>query len=115
MLGFLQSLKCWGKKSLLKPNPSEQAVALMKEMGLDYVGINIRSLPWDWSVVISRYDTLGCNCSDGELQNKPIPTEFVSRIRELFPDRKVIVKETMTTSSDLAAERQYFRTLQGEG
>jgi hypothetical protein len=95
--------------------PLQKAVLLMAETGLDYLGINIRDLPWDSSVVISRYATLGCTVPAEELMNKPIPPEFVAQIHALFPGRKIVTKETITTEEDLIAERRLFEQLQGEG
>lgn len=89
-------------------NPRAAARHLMKEMGLNYVGVNYRALPGDSRIVISRY---ACQCngfSAAEVKAKPIPADFIDAIRALFPGRQVVVNERVITQADLDAERKIF-------
>lgn len=89
-------------------NPRAAVLTLMREMGLDYLGVNYRALPGDNSIVISRYACCGVPYPKTVVAGKPIPPEFVAAVKRFFPDRQVIVNERVITQADLDAERGLY-------
>jgi hypothetical protein len=100
------------KLGLKKPK-QKRPTDVIKEMGLDYLGVRY----WSY-LLIPRHKTLAEGpltisryaCEPykdvlmDELLRKPIPDEFVARIQQLFPDHEEGVNDRVITEQNLAFE-----------